>query len=160
MKTKRISLFLLMQVMLASGLLAQAQHQSGKSMPGMKGMMGGKQGMMGGGMMAHCHEMMQKHEQMQKDMKAMDSKLDGLVADMNKAASSTKADATTAVINEMVAQRKKMNEKMGSMQTGMMQHMMEHMQMGKQSMTMCPMMANMQPKKGGTTKPEDHSKHH
>jgi len=53
------------------------------------------------------------HEDMQAEMKAMDEKLDKLVVDMNAAATPEKRlEAVMAVINEMVAQHKKMHERM------------------------------------------------
>ena len=52
------------------------------------------------------------HEEMQTEMKAMDERLDRLVIDMNTAATpEKKLDAAIAVINEMVAQHKKMHRK-------------------------------------------------
>jgi hypothetical protein len=52
-------------------------------------------------------------EDMQAEMIAMDEKLDKLVTDMNTAATpDKKIDATIAVINEIVAQHKKIHEKM------------------------------------------------
>ena len=59
------------------------------------------------------------HEEMQAEMKAMDERLDKLVIDMNTAATpEKKLDAAIAVINEMVAQHKKIRERA-------MQHMEE-----------------------------------
>lgn len=53
------------------------------------------------------------HEDMRAEMKAMDDRLDKLVVDMNAAATpDTKIDAVVAVVNEMVAQHKKMHERM------------------------------------------------
>ena len=43
----------------------------------------------------------------------------------------------------MVEQRIAMNVRMAKMQEEMMQHMMQHMQMGKESMSQCPMMKGM-----------------
>ena len=55
---------------------------------------------------------MKMHEEMSAEMKAMDEKLDKLVIDMNTAATpEKKLDAAIAVINEMVAQHKKMHAK-------------------------------------------------
>jgi hypothetical protein len=53
------------------------------------------------------------HEDRRAEMKAMDDRLDKLVVDMNAAATpDKKIDAAIAVINEMVAQHKKMHERM------------------------------------------------
>jgi len=61
------------------------------------------------------------HEDMRAEMKAMDDRLDKLVVDMNAAATpDKKIDAAVAVINEMVAQHKKMHERMA--QRGMKHH--------------------------------------
>lgn len=164
MKTIRVSTVLLIGAMLAIGLLAQAaphshkhpaQKATARSKQGQK-----KQGMMDDKMMAHCQEMMQKHKQMQAGMKAMDEKLDGLVATMSTATGSDKVDATAAVVSEMVAQRKAMQARMASMQAGMMQHMMEHMPMGKKSMPMCPMMKGMQAPQNSPGKSDEHAQHH
>jgi hypothetical protein len=52
------------------------------------------------------------HEEMQAEMKMMDERLDKLVIDMNTSATpEKKLDAAIAVINEMVAQHKKMRER-------------------------------------------------
>ena len=141
MKAIQVPTMFLVSTVLATGLLAQAQPHSQKHPSQKQGQH--NQGMMDDKMMTHCHEMMQKHEQMSTDMKAMDAKLDSMVASMNTTTGNEKTDAIAAIINEMVAQRKAMQEKMSSMQEGMMKHMMEHMQMGKKSMMMCPMMKGM-----------------
>ncbi len=101
-------------------------------------------------MMPDCAAMMQEHEAMQKHMAEMDSKLQGLVDDMNKAKGSAKVDKTAAVINELVAQRSMMAKQMMDMQPKMMEHMMEHMKSGAMkgmadSMSGCPMMKGSAP---------------
>lgn len=94
-------------------------------------------------MAAKCQAMMAGHEKMMADTKAADLRLDGLVANMNAATGQPKIDATSAVVGEMVAQRKAMHDGMMTMQQDMMAHMMEHMQEGKAPMAMCPMMKMM-----------------
>lgn len=94
-------------------------------------------------MMAKCQVMTAEREKMMADMKAADERLDDLVAKMNAGSGPQKADATAAVVSEMVAQRKAMRDGMMKMQQGMMAHMMEHMQPGKDSMATCPMMTAM-----------------
>ena len=69
--------------------------------------------------------------------------LPDLVAKMNAASGMEKADATAAVVSEMVTQRKAMRDGMMKMQQEMMGHMMEHMEAGKDSMASCPMMKQM-----------------
>jgi outer membrane murein-binding lipoprotein Lpp len=148
----RLKTFLSINV-LALAALAVAGQQ-----PAPSPMMGEKK--MDESMMAHHKEMMAK-------MEAMDSKLDDLVKKMNAAKGNSKVDATAAVVNELIAQRKQMREHMMAMQPEMMKHMMEHMQTGMmkgmmESMSECPMMKGMagppdEPKKPAT---EEHSKHH
>jgi len=87
--------------------------------------------------------MMAEREKMMADMKAADQRLDDLVAKMNTAAGMDKTAATAAVVTEMVAQHRTMQQGMMKRQQGMMEHMMEHMQAGKDSMAMCPMMKPM-----------------
>jgi hypothetical protein len=94
-------------------------------------------------MAAKCQAMMADHEKMMAEMKAADQRLDDLVTKMNAASGMEKADATAAVVSEMVAQRLAMRDGMMKMEHEMMAHMMEHMQAGKDSMAMCPMMKQM-----------------
>jgi hypothetical protein len=91
-------------------------------------------------MAAKCKAMMAEHDTMMADRKAADERIDGLVKKMNSASASTKLEATTAVVTEMVKQRHAMDAAMMKMQQGMMAHMMEHMAEGKDSMAKCPMM--------------------
>jgi hypothetical protein len=127
------------------GLMAQAPA-SPPSMP----MMGGEEkGMMGGKMMEECKAMMAKHQGMKAEMASLDTKLDSLLAAMN-AAKGKKVDATAAVLNEMVAQRKAMRDHMMAMGPQMMQHMMHHAHTGMmegmmKSMSGCPMMQQTMP---------------
>ncbi len=98
-----------------------------------------------GDMKAECQAMMAKHQAMQDQLKAMDVKMDGLVADMNAATTSTAPDAMekpmAAVINELVVQRKAQRAMMMEMQPEMMKHMEHHMDMhGKKGEMDCPMM--------------------
>lgn len=97
------------------------------------------------GMKAECQAMMAKKQEMKDKCLAMDATLDKLVAEMNAAKESKKADAMempmAAVINELVAQRKVMHAMMMEMQPAMMAHMMRHMGMhGGQGAMECPMM--------------------
>lgn len=92
-----------------------------------------------------CAAMMQNHEEMQKHMADMDTKLNALVDAMNKAKGSAKIDKVAAVVNELVAQHSMMHKDMMAMQPEMMHHMMGHMQAGMakgmaESMKDCPMM--------------------
>ena len=94
-----------------------------------------------------CQAMMEK---MQASSKAMDDRLAVLVDAMNKAKGSAKVDRMSAVINEMVTQRKQMRDDMAAMMPQMMNHMTQHMQSGMasgmaQSMAACPMMKSSAP---------------
>lgn len=60
-------------------------------------------------------------KKMQAEMKEKDAELDKLVATMNSAEESKKADAIAAVVNKMVEQRKGMHGNMMRMVTKMMQ---------------------------------------
>jgi hypothetical protein len=101
-------------------------------------------------MKADCQAMMAKKQEMKDKCAAMDASLDKLVAEMNAAKESKKADAMeipmAAVITELVAQRKAMRAMMEEMDTAMMAHMMNHMTMhGARGSMECPTM------KTGTT---------
>ena len=65
-------------------------------------------------------EMMKMHEKMMAEMKAADARLDALVKAMNTAAGDAKTNAIAAVVNELVAEHKRMHAHMGEMH----QHMM------------------------------------
>jgi hypothetical protein len=104
-------------------------------------------------MMEGCQEMMAAHQAMKTEMASMDARLDSLVAAMNAAAGDAKAEATAAVVNELVAQRKVMRDRMMAMGPRMMRHSMHHGGPGgMKPMADCPMM---QP-----AKPEGGEKHH
>ena len=94
-------------------------------------------------MAAKCQAMMAERERMMTEMKAADQLLEDLVAKMNGASGMEKAAATSAVVTELVNQRRTMRDGMMKMQHGMMGHMMEHQQAGKDSMPRCPMMKPM-----------------
>ena len=64
--------------------------------------------------------------QMMKMMAADDEKLAGLITTMNAAKGDAKVAAMAAVINELAAQRTRMQAQM-RMQAGMMEQMMSHM---------------------------------
>ena len=64
--------------------------------------------------------------QMMQTMAADDQKLDGLIVIMNMATGDEKVAAIAAVVNELVAQRTRMQMQM-RMQAGMMDQMMSHM---------------------------------
>ena len=91
-------------------------------------------------MMERCQEMMEQKQKMKEDMKAQDAELTEQLAKMNSAPEDKKMSLMAAVITNMVEQRITMDARKAKMEEEMMQHMMEHMQMGKESMSQCPMM--------------------
>ncbi len=102
--------------------------------------------------------MMAKRQEMRDKVRAMDAKLDQLVAEMNAALKSDRRDALekpmAAVINELVAERKESRSMMMEMQPAMMMHMTRymHMQGAKDAMD-CPMM-----RMDGDSEPESQEK--
>ncbi len=95
------------------------------------------------GMMKQCQAMKEQKQKMMAEMKAQDAELTAQVAQMNSAPEDKKLGLIAAVVTRMVEQRSVMNTDMEKMQERMMQHMMRHMQMGKESMSQCPMMKGM-----------------
>lgn len=96
-----------------------------------------------GNMAQSCQEMKDQKQKMMAEMKTQDSALTEQVAKMNGAPEDKKLDMLSAVVTKMVEQRTTMNARMEKMHEQMMQHMMQHMQMGKESMSQCPMMKGM-----------------
>ncbi len=94
-------------------------------------------------MMERCQAMKEQKQKMMAEMKTQDAELTAQVAKMNSAPEDKKLDLIAAVVTRMVEQRTAMNVRMAKMQEEMMQHMMQHMQMGKESMSQCPMMKGM-----------------
>ena len=62
---------------------------------------------------------------------------------MNRAEKDKKVDLMAAIVTDMEEQRISMDARKAKMDEEMMQHMMQHMQMGKESMSQCPMMKGM-----------------
>jgi hypothetical protein len=106
---------------------------------------GGKM-MTEGKMKECCQAMKEQKEKLMADMEAQDAELAGEIATMNSAAEDKKLDLMAAIVTHMVEQRTAMDARMEKMQGGMMKHMMQHMQMGKESMSQCPMMKDMDEK--------------
>ncbi len=92
---------------------------------------------------AGCHEMMEAHQHMMSDLDAMNTTLDGLIAEMDSATGEKRIDVMAKVIHEMVAQRRQM----AGNHPRMMAHMMSHMSGGeagtKAAMAECPAMKSM-----------------
>ena len=112
-------------------------------------------------MMEHCQKMKQEKQQMMADMKAQDDQLMEQVAEMNRAPHDKKIGLMDAVLTHMAQQRIAMDARKAKMDEEMMQHMMRHMQMGKDSMSQCPMMKDMKSMKDMGDKSDDaHKEHH
>lgn len=114
--------------------------------------------MMEGKMMEHCKAMKEQKEKMMADMRAQDAALTAQVAEMNSAPEKKKLDLMSAIVTHMVKQQSAMNARKAKMEEAMMQHMMGHMQMGKESMSQCPMMKGMKGMDGKA--PDAHKEHH
>ncbi|MBC8018632.1 MAG: hypothetical protein H7X83_08955 [Verrucomicrobia bacterium] len=103
-------------------------------------------------MMEQCQEMKEHKQKMKEDMKVQDAELTAQVTEMNNAPKDKKMDLMAAVLTHMLEQRIAMDAKKAKMEEEMMQHMMQHMQMGKESMSQCPMMKGMDEKTGDAHK--------
>ena len=115
------------------------------------------EGMMEGKMMERCQEMKEQKQKMMADMKAQDAELTEQLAKMNSAPEDKKMGLMAAVLTHMVEQRTAMHARKAKMEEEMMQHMMQHMQMGKESMSQCPMMKGMKDMKDKSA--SDHKEH-
>jgi len=104
--------------------------------------------MMAGKMTASCQEMLQQKQRMMEEMKAQDAELTQQVATINCALEDKKVGLMTDILTRMLEQRTAMNVPMEKMQAKMMQDMLQHMQMGKESMSQCPMMKDTTGMKG------------
>lgn len=105
-------------------------------------------------MMERCQEMKEQKQKMKEDMKAQDAQLTEQITKMNLAPKDKKINLMAAIITRMVEQRIAMDARKAKMEEEMMQHMMQHMQMGKESMSKCPMMKDMNEKSD-----DDHKEH-
>jgi hypothetical protein len=114
--------------------------------------------MMEGKMMDRCQEMKEQNNKMMAEMKAQDAELAAQVAAMNSAPDSQKLALVTAIVTHLVEQRTAMNTQKAKMEDEMMKHMMRHMQMGKDSISQCPMMKEM--KDMGEKSTDAHPEHH
>jgi hypothetical protein len=94
-------------------------------------------------MMDRCQEMKQQKQNMKDDIKVQDAQLTEQVLNMNRAPGYQKTGLMADLLTHMVEQRIAMDARKAHMEESMMQHMMQHMQMGKESMSQCPMMKGM-----------------
>ena len=111
-----------------------------------------------GQMMAGCEAMKAQKQKMQADMKVQDTQLLGEITQLKSGPEKQRVTLMAGVLTRMVEQRMAMDERKAQMEEQMMQHMMQHMQMGKESMSNCPMMKgpmmHAMPKAGET--PHEH----
>ena len=105
-------------------------------------------------MMERCQEMKRQKQNMKEDIEAQDAQLTQQLAEMNRAPEDKKMGLMAAVLTRMVEQRIAMDARRAKMEEEMMKHMMQHMQMGKESMSQCPMMKDMDEKPAGA--PHEH----
>ena len=112
---------------------------------------------MEGKMMEGCEKMKEQKEKMKADMKVQNDELTEHVAKMNSAPADKKVDVMAALITHILEQRIAMDARKAKMEEEMMKHMMKHMEMGKESMSQCPMMKGM---KGMDEKSGDAHKEH
>lgn len=96
-----------------------------------------------GQMAEQCQALKEQKAKMIASMKADDVELTAQVAKMNSAPADKKLDLVASVVARMVEQRAAMTPRMEKLDADMMKHMMQHMQMGKESMSQCPMMKDM-----------------
>ena len=94
-------------------------------------------------MMARCQEMKEQRQKMKEDIAAQDTQLTEQLAEMNRAPKDKKVGLMAALLTHMAEQRIAMDARKAKMEDEMMKHMMQHMQMGKESMSQCPMMGAM-----------------
>ena len=134
---------------LALAIWTPVQSQSAEPAEGKK--------MMEGKMMERCQAMKEQKQKMKEDMKAQNAELTEHIAKMNSAPEAKKVGLMAAVITHLVEQRITMDARKAKMEEEMMKHMMQHMQMGKESMSQCPMMKGM---KGMDEKSGDAHKEH
>lgn len=107
-----------------------------------------------------CQMMADHAAKMKRQMKTMQTKLDGLLEEMNAATGESKTEAMAAVVNEMAAQQSKMRDMRQKMMSRMMSHMSEHMMVGateegRAGMMQCPMMQGKKGDKQGTSDPSE-----
>lgn len=95
-------------------------------------------------MIERCQAMTEQKQKMKEAMKAQDAELIQQLAKMNSAPDDKKMSVMADVITLMVEQRIIRDARKVKMEEEMMKHMMKDMQMGKDSMSKCPMMKGME----------------
>ena len=94
-------------------------------------------------MMGCCNHMMAQKQKLADDGKAQDAELKEQLAKVSGAPDDKKAPMMLLVITKMADQHCAMCARKEAMDGEMMQHMMQHVQMGKESVSHCPMMKGM-----------------
>ena len=140
----RIGAAMVLILMSAIGATAQPGPKGETKPNPMKGMEMAK-----GKMMEGCQEMKAAKKILQHDMQTQNGAVTEQLAAMNRAPASEKMELMAAVVTKMAEQRMTMDARKAKMEEEMMKHMMQHMQMGKESMSQCPMMKDMGDKPAG-----------
>lgn len=99
-----------------------------------------------GKIMERCQEIKEQQQKMMAEMKAQDAELTALVAKMNRASKDRKLDLLADIVTQMVQQQRVMNVQKAKLEQEMMKHIMQHLQMGKESVSQCPMLTGMEEK--------------
>jgi len=102
-------------------------------------------------MMESCQEMKQQKQDMKDDIKAQDAQLTEQLVNINRAPQDQKTGLMAAVLTQMVEQRIAMDTRKETM--------MQHMQMGKETMSQCPMMTGMKDIDKGDGSTGTHKEH-
>jgi hypothetical protein len=108
--------------------------------------------MMNNEMMERCQDIKEQKQKMMAEMKAQDAELTALVAKMNRASKDQKLDLLADIVSHLVEQQAVMNVQKAKLEAEMMKHMMQHLQMGKESVSQCPMLKGMEEKAGEAPK--------
>jgi hypothetical protein len=90
-------------------------------------------------MVQHCKEMKAERQAFNDDVKAQDAQLTEQLSNLNSAPQDKKVDQMSVVLTLLVGQRVDMDVRRAKMQDDTMRHMMQHMEIGKGSLTQCPM---------------------
>ena len=130
---RSIAAFALTLTVLSPAQVRSAEPAKGKSMTELK-------------LMERCQELKEQKQRMKEDMKAQDAELAELVAKLKSAPADKKMDLLAAVVTQMGEQRIAMDARKARMDEDMMNHMMQHVQMGKDSLSECPLMNGMKEK--------------
>ena len=101
-------------------------------------------GMTDAKMMKCCQEVMGQKQKMKEDMKAQNAQLKERLVNINRAPEDKKMGLMSSFLYLLVEQQAAMDARMSKMDDAMMKHTMQHMQMGKDSMSQCPMMKGME----------------